>query len=102
MMPKQLTDAPSPVADPIEPEQRDQVELQIDESGGFLVLSSEAEFEPLGKQSLISSLRTICTEDKDLMIKVQNSAQLQSLVDGMDSATIAGFQRIEVTQVEFF
>ena len=40
--------------------------------------------------------------DKDamLIIKVQEQAKLQALVDGMDAGTIAGYSDLQVTQVE--
>ena len=71
--------------------------------GGFLVLSADDEIEPLGKQALVSTLRGARGDAATkLIIKVQEQAILQSLVDGMDSGTIAGYEEIEVTQVEDF
>ena len=103
LMPRQKTDAPSTAAVEEDPEELDQVELQIDEEGGFLVLSADDEIEPLGKQALVSTLRGARGDAATkLIIKVQEQAILQSLVDGMDSGTIAGYEEIEVTQVEDF
>ena len=102
-MPRQKTDAPSTAAVEEDPEEKDQVELQIDEEGGFLVLSADDEIEPLGKQALVSELREARGDAATkLIIKVQEQAKLQSLVDGMDAGTIAGYDELEVTQVEDF
>ena len=102
-MPRQQTDAPSTQAIEEDPEELDQVELQIDEMGGFLVLAADWEAETPGKQNLISKLREAKVADAaKLIIKVHEDAILQSLVDGMDAGTIAGYSEIQVTQVEQF
>ena len=102
-MPQQQTDAPSTQAIEEDPEELDQVELQIDEFGGFLVLAADWEAETPGKQNLISKLREAKVADAaKLIIKVHEEAMLQSLVDGMDAGTIAGYAEIQVTQVEDF
>ncbi len=101
IMPRQQTDAPSTNSVEEDPDQLDQVELQIDEEGGFLVITDDGEKDPLGKQALVSTLRE-ARADKDamLIIKVQEQAKLQALVDGMDAGTIAGYSDLQVTQVE--
>jgi biopolymer transport protein ExbD len=102
-MPRQQTDAPSTQAIEEDPEELDQIELQIDELGGFLVLAADWEAETPGKQNLISKLREAkVTDAAKLIIKVHEDAILQSLVDGMDAGTIAGYSEIQVTQVEQF
>ena len=102
-MPRQQTDAPSTQAIEEDPEELDQVEVQIDEFGGFLVLATDWEAETPGKQNLISKLREAKVADAaKLVIKVHEEAKLQSLVDGMDAGTIAGYAEIQVTQVEQF
>ncbi|NNE01147.1 MAG: biopolymer transporter ExbD [Pirellulaceae bacterium] len=103
MMPRQQTDAPSTSSVEEDPEELDQVELQIDEFGAFLVLAADWEAETPGKQNLISKLKEAKGElDAKLIIKVQEQAKLQALVDGMDAGTIAGYDEIIVTQVEDF
>jgi biopolymer transport protein ExbD len=102
-MPRQQTDAPSTQAVDEDPEELDQVEVQIDEFGGFLVLAADWEAETPGKQNLISKLREAkVAEAAKLIIKVHEEARLQSLVDGMDAGTIAGYAEIQVTQVDQF
>ena len=103
MMPRQQTDAPSTSAVEEDPEELDQVELQIDERGSFLVLAADWEAETPGKQNLISKLKEALGDNETkLVIKVQEQAKLQSLVDGMDAGSIAGYSEIIVTQVEDF
>ena len=104
-MPRQQTDAPSTSTTDEDPEELDQVELQVDEFGSFLVLAAEWEKETPGKQNLISALKESMTAGADgmrLAIRVHELAKLQALVDAMDAGTIAGFTQIEVTQVEEF
>ena len=103
-MPRQKTDAPSTSAVEEEPEELDQVELQIDEFGGFLVLTPDWEEETPGKQRLISKLKEARGDggEAKLVIKVHEEARLQSLVDGMDAGTIAGYNELQVTQVDEF
>ena len=103
MMPRQQTDAPSTSAVEEDPEELDQVELQIDERGAFLVLAADWEAETPGKQNLITKLKEALGDNETkLVIKVQEQAKLQSLVDGMDAGSIAGYSEIIVTQVEDF
>ena len=101
MMPRQQTDAPSTNSVEEDPEELDQVELQIDEEGSFMVITDEGEKDPLGKQALISTLKEARADKAaKLIIKVQEQCQLQALVDGMDAGTIAGYEDLQVTQVE--
>ena len=104
-MPRQQTDAPSTSTTDEDPEELDQVELQVDEFGSFLVLAADWEKETPGKQNLITALKESMTAGADgmrLAIRVHELAKLQALVDAMDAGTIAGFTQIEVTQVEEF
>jgi biopolymer transport protein ExbD len=104
MMPRQQTDAPSTSAVEEDPEELDQVELQIDERGTFLVLASDWEAETPGKQNLITKLKEANPGEvgAKLIIKVHEQCKLQALVDGMDAGTIAGYEELQVTQVEDF
>ncbi len=104
MMPRQQTDAPSTSAVEEDPEELDQVELQIDDRGTFLVLAADWEAETPGKQNLITKLKEARPGDvgAKLIIKVHEQCKLQALVDGMDAGTIAGYDELQVTQVEDF
>ena len=104
MMPRQQTDAPSTSAVEEDPEELDQVELQIDDRGAFLVLAADWEAETPGKQNLITKLKEANPGDvgAKLIIKVHEQCKLQALVDGMDAGTIAGYEELQVTQVEDF
>ena len=104
MMPRQQTDAPSTSAVEEDPEELDQVELQIDDRGTFLVLASDWEAETPGKQNLITKLKEANPGEvgAKLIIKVHEQCKLQALVDGMDAGTIAGYEELQVTQVEDF
>ena len=103
MMPRQQTDAPSTNSVEDQPDELDQVELQIDEFGAFTVLAADWEAETPGKQNLVTKLKEAQTEaGAKLIIKVHEQCMLQALVDGMDAGTIADYQEIEVTQVDQF
>ena len=103
MMPRQQTDAPSTNSVDQQPDELDQVELQIDEFGAFTVLAADWEAETPGKQNLVTKLKEAQTEaGAKLIIKVHEQCMLQALVDGMDAGTIADYQEIEVTQVDQF
>ncbi|WDQ19555.1 ExbD/TolR family protein [Rhodopirellula sp. P2] len=104
-MPRQQSELPSTNNDPEETDEKDPVELEIDENGGFLVLAPEWEKETPGKQNLISALKEAVGDNRDgmqLNIKVHENAKLQFLVDGMDAGTIAGFAALQVTEVDGF
>lgn len=104
-MPRQQTDAPSTSVVEEESEDKDMVEVQVDEFGSFLVLAPDWERETPGKQNLISTLKEASGNNSDgmrLVIKVHEMAKLNALVDAMDAGTIAGFAQLEVTQVEEF
>ncbi len=105
-MPRQQSDAPSSSPIEEETEELDSVEVQIDERGSFLVLGPDWERETPGKQNLISALKDAMggagMEGMRLVIKVQEAAKLQALVDCMDAGTIAGYTELQVTQVEEF
>lgn len=102
-MPRQTSDLPS--VSPLEEEtdELDPVELEIDEFGGFYVITADFEEETPGKQNLIRTLKRAigsATEGMQLKIRVHEMAKLQALVDAMDAGTIAGFAEIQVDQVE--
>ncbi len=91
---------------PIEPpEAQPWVEVRVDESGSFLVLAPEWERESPSKQQLTTSLREVIASSVETMclaVTVHESAELRSLVDCIDAASIAGFTKTRITQVEFF
>ena len=102
-VPRQTTDLPSSAPIEEETEDLDPVELEIDEFGGFYVITSDFEEESPGKQNLIRTLKRAVGASQEAMqlkIRVHEMARLQSLVDGMDAGTIAGFAEIQVNQVE--
>ena len=104
-MPRQQTDAPSTSVVEEESEDLDMVEVQVDESGTFLVMAPEWERETPGKQNLLTALKEAISAHSDgmrLVIKVHEMAKLRALVDAMDAGTIAGYAELEVTQVEEF
>ncbi|WP_164103227.1 biopolymer transporter ExbD [Candidatus Laterigemmans baculatus] len=104
-MPRQQSDAPSsqPVEEP--QDELDQVTVQIDEFGAFLVLAATWEREVAGKPSLVSALREAQPSSGGgarLVIECHEAAKLQSLVDAMDAGTISGYGELQVTQVDGF
>ena len=102
-MPRQTSDLPSVSPLEEETEELDPVELEIDEFGGFFVITADFEEETPGKQNLIRTLKRAigsATEGMQLKIRVHEMAKLQALVDAMDAGTIAGFAEIQVDQVE--
>lgn len=104
-MPRQQTDAPSTSVVEEETEDLDMVEVQVDESGTFLVMAPDWERETPGKQNLITALKEAIagnTNGMRLVVKVHEMAKLKALVDAMDAGTIAGYSELEVTQVEDF
>ena len=104
-MPRQSSDLPSMSNVEEETEELDPIELEIDETGAFLVLAPEWERETPGKQNLTTALKEAIGDNRDGMkldIKVHENAKLQMLVDGMDAGTIAGFSQIQVTEVDGF
>ncbi len=79
------------------------VRLEVDQFGGFLVMTPAWELETPGKQNLVAALRQAREESADdlrLSIDVHDSARLSSLVDAMDSAVTAGLADIQVTQLD--
>jgi len=103
--PRQQSDAPSTSAVEQDPEDLDQVTVQIDEFGSYLVLAADWERETPGKQNLILALREALGEGNiamKLAIEVHEAAKLQALVDCMDAGTICDYGEMQVTQVEGF
>lgn len=105
-MPRQQSEAPS--SQPVEDEQDelDQVTVQIDQFGGFLVLGPDWERDVAGKPSLVSALREAKESSGSgvvrLMIECHEAAKLQSLVDAMDAGTICDYSELQITQVDGF
>ena len=82
--------------------QREIVELTVDRRGSFLVQTHAWERDAFGKQSLITTLKNaVGSLDTDtlLAIKVDEMASLGLMVDAIDAGGIAGFDRIELTQI---
>lgn len=104
-VPKQNSDLPSMSNVEEETEELDSIELEIEENGSFLVLAADWERETPGKQNLITALKQAIGANKDGMrldIKVHENAKLQMLVDAMDAGTIAGFEEIQLAEVDGF
>lgn len=105
-MPRQQSEAPS--TQPVEQEQDelDQVTVQIDEYGAFLVLAPTWERDVAGKPSLVSALREAKQSSGGggvrLVIECHEAAKLQSLVDAMDAGTICDYEELQITQVDGF
>ncbi|TWU01476.1 ExbD/TolR family protein [Neorhodopirellula pilleata] len=98
-MPRQTSEQPSPSPVDSDPIDRETIELEIDESGAFLVLSKDWQREPIGKQNLVSTFKEAVGNRRDplkLDIKVHEDAKLQRLVDGMDAGTLAGITDIQI------
>ncbi|MEM9589017.1 MAG: biopolymer transporter ExbD [Planctomycetota bacterium] len=104
-MPRQTSELPSLNTEENEEDEKDPIELEIDEFGAFFVTAAEFEQETPGKQNLVNALKRAVgdrPENARLDIKVHEDAKLQALVDGMDAGTIAGLTEIQVTQVDQF
>lgn len=104
-MPRQQSDAPSSQQQEEPPEELDQITVQVNELGGFMVLASDWEREVAGKPSLVSTLR----EAKQplpgkvrLIIECHEMAKLQSLVDVLDAGAICSYSELQITTVEGF
>lgn len=104
-LPPQQSDAPS--SSPVEKEQEemDQVSLQVNEFGGFLVLAADWEREVAGKPALVAALREAkqgLGAQVRLAIECHESAELQHLVNAMDAGAICEYSEMQVTQVDGF
>ncbi len=104
-MPRQQSDAPSNSEQIDPPEELDQITVQVNELGGFMILASDWEREVAGKPSLVSTLR----EAKQplpgkvrLIIECHEMAKLQSLVDVLDAGAICSYSELQITTVEGF
>ena len=98
-MPAQTSDAGATVIDKDLPN----INVQVDQFGAFLVMTSDWELETPGKQNLIVALKRAAGESSQaprLSIAVHESAKLKSLVDAMDAGTTAGIANIAVTQFD--
>lgn len=77
--------------------------LHVAQDGSFLLMATDWQKELVGKQSLVSELaaaKTLATAALDLKIEVESEAKLQTLVDAMDAASIAGFDRYYLTEID--
>lgn len=104
-LPPQQSDAPS--SSPVEKEQEemDQVSLQVNEFGGFLVLAADWEREVAGKPALVAALREAKQSlgaQVRLAIECHEAAELQHLVNAMDAGALCEYTEMQVTQVDGF
>ena len=95
------SDSPSNEPELTEPH----IQLAIDCDGGFVVTTPNRVHDVVGKQKLVSTFRDISggTTPLDyLVVRVEEEARLQLLVDGLDAASIAGvgLAGTSITQVE--
>lgn len=104
-MPPQTSDAPSTTMNEDPEDEIDQVTLQVNELGGYLVIAAEWEREVAGKLSLVNTLREAklpLPGEVRLSIECHESAHLQMLVDAMDAGALCDFSELQVTQVDGF
>lgn len=104
-MPPQKSDAPSSTTIDEPEDEIDQVTLQVNEQGGYLVISAEWEREVAGKLSLVNTLQEAkigLPGEVRLSIECHEAAQLQMLVDAMDAGAICEFTELQVTHVDGF
>lgn len=99
-----MPNSPNEEASRITVDQKDSpeiVELLIDEDGAFTIITAGQTAQPLGQQALIAVLKDLVLEKNDatLLVKVHQASRLQSLVNGMDAGTTAGFSRLRVVQL---
>lgn len=99
-MPRRQSQAAGPTDDlPTE-----QISLQVDQHGSFLLMTPDWQLETPAKQQLTSALRTASAESSGpmrLSVEVHELAKLQALVTALDAGSAAGFSEIRVTQYEF-
>ena len=82
---------------------RDPLRLQVDRFGSFFLMADDWQQEIVGKQALIKQLTTArgnANDSLDLRIEVESDAQLQSLVDAIDAASLAGFAKYQLAEFE--
>jgi biopolymer transport protein ExbD len=99
-MPRQQSDSAGPVVEPA----TEQISLQVDQYGSFLVMTPDWELETPGKQNLTSALKTASEQSNQplqLSIEVHELARLKALVAALDAGATAGFSDIRVTQYDF-
>ena len=104
-MPPQKSDAPSTTQIDEPEEEIDQVTLQVNEQGGYMVIAAEWEREVAGKLSLVATLQEAklgLPGEVRLSIECHEAAQLQMLVDAMDAGAICEFSELQVTHVDGF
>ena len=98
--PRAAQNIPSRNPQPFDPPQHP-VRVQVDQFGSFFVLTEDSQKELLGKQSLVSELRSVresFSAETPLRIEVESLAKLRFLVDAIDAAAIAGFARPALTE----
>ena len=81
------------------------IELRIHEQGDFAVTATDWSLDVVGKQQLVSTLRRAVGDASagfQLDVQVHEKAKLQSLVSGLDAASIVGLTNLTVHQVEEF
>ena len=104
-LPPPQSDAPSSTPQEIEQDEMDQVQMQINEFGGFMVFAAEWEREVAGKPMLVATLREAkqgLPGQVRLAIECHEQAELQHLVDAMDASAICEYSEMQVTQVDGF
>jgi biopolymer transport protein ExbD len=104
-MPPQTSDAPSTTQIEEPEDEIDQVTLQVNEFGAYLVLAADWEREVAGKLSLVNTLKEAKAPlpgQVRLAIECHEAAQLQILVDALDAGALCGFNELQVTHVDGF
>lgn len=100
-VPPQRSDLPG---NPIDDPQQTRITVQVDERGSFLVMTPGWEFEALGKQKLIATLKRAVTESSEgtsVHVQVHELARLEALVVVLDAAATVGLTDVQVTQVDY-
>lgn len=104
-MPKQQSDAPSSQPQEEPPEELDQITVQVNEFGGFMVLATDWEREVAGKPTLVGALREAkqpLGNKVRLTIECHEAAQLQALVDVLDAGAVCEYSELQITTVDGF
>ncbi|QEF96378.1 Biopolymer transport protein ExbD/TolR [Stieleria maiorica] len=81
--------------------QLDPIRLHVDRHGSFLLMTTDWQKEIVGKQELVNQLAAAKGRGAmhvELRIEVESAARLQHMVDAMDAATIAGFDRYQLAE----
>lgn len=81
------------------------VQIDIHETGSFLVMAPHWQRETPSKQKLLTALMEAndqSAERPQLIVKVHELARLRALVDVIDASALAGFSILQITQVDSF